>query len=158
QPCASEEDTRAPSRITESFQVELSWLPPPQIAEDVIREFGDLLMRVEIDHDGAYLDDSAHLYALVRDLGLPGAPLPGGGPIWRWAARAWERMGRALAIWATEVCPRRHPPPEPGADDCILLACIHFDLDASGNLRFNVDPQGHLLPGSVDVDDCTRPV
>jgi hypothetical protein len=46
-------------------------------------------------------------------------------------------------VWVTEVCPRFEP-----TSDCILLAAIHFDVDAAGA----------LLVDSVAIDNDARPV
>ena len=56
----------------------------------------------------------------------------------------------------TEVSPRLAP--DPCDDDCILLACVRVTLDALGNLDFATDANGDLLPGSVLVEDCDRPI
>jgi hypothetical protein len=165
QACASEENTRAPSRIQEAFRAELAWTPPPQPAEDRIRQFGDLLAQIEIVPETTSPvtpDDSEYFLALVRQLAVEASPPlaspPGTGPIRLTALTACETIRQALTIWITEVCPHLQPPSAPGAEDCILLACIHFDVDASGRLSFALDAQGNLVPGSVEVDDCVRPV
>jgi hypothetical protein len=166
QPCASDEDTRAPSRIQEAYYVDFSWLPPPQPAEDLIRDFGNLMARVEIIPDELRsppsADDSERLLQAVRSLGqLESSPLaspPDAGPIELWASTACDTIRQALTIWVTEVCPRLNPPLEPDEKDCVLLACVHFDVDINGNLTFAVDAQGDLVPGSVEIDNCERPV
>jgi hypothetical protein len=163
QPCASEEESQAPSRIQEAFQAEFSWTQPAQPAEDLSRAFGEILARVEILPEVSSpvaADDSVYLLELVRGLGQdaspPLSPPVDEGPIRLAAASACETMRQALTVWVTEVCPRIKP--QQGTEDCILLACIHFDVDASGNLSFQVDAQGNLAPGSVEIDDCVRPV
>jgi hypothetical protein len=155
QACASEEDTRAPSRLQEAFQAVFTWTPPPQLAEERVRQFGELLARVEIIAETASplgADDSAYFLTLVRNLATAAPPLlgspPAGERLQLPALTACETIRRALTIWTTDVCPRLHPTPAPGASDCILLGCIHFDVDAAGN----------LVPGSVAVEDCERPV
>jgi hypothetical protein len=52
-------------------------------------------------------------------------------------------MRDALTVWVTEVCPRFE-----AHSDCILLAAIHFDVDAIGA----------LLVDSVEIDNGARPV
>src|SRR5262249_11773241 len=76
-PCASEEDTRAASRVLESARAELSWERPSQIAEDAFREFGDLLGRIEVVPDPPSPDHSQLLHDLVRAIGLS---IPAGSP------------------------------------------------------------------------------
>ena len=147
--CASEEDTRAPSRVLESFRTEFSWTAPEQGREDHFRAFGDLLQRIEIIPEAGSPpdpDDSAYLIELVRNLGLqesPPALSPPEDVITLYASTLCETMREALAVWVTEVCPRFE-----GRSDCILLAAIHFDVDAAGA----------LLVDSVEIDNDARPV
>jgi hypothetical protein len=157
--CASDEDTRAPSRIVETFALRFSWEAPLQPKEDWTRAFGDLLARVEIVQTSPPSpDDRDELLQIVRGLGLPASPPlgspPSGGPIQLSQITACDTIREALTIWVTEVSPRLQTKDE----DCILLACIQFQVDAGGNLVFGTDAQGKLLPGSVRVDDCERPV
>src|ERR1044072_1853555 len=171
QPCAAEEDTRAASRIYETAHAEFSWEPPCMHAEMHFREFGDLLSRVDIVPGHLSPDDSARLLEAVRDMGEPlpatspppspphhhpphlSPPLsPDTGRLRLSEATACETIREALVIWVTEVCPhlrpKNLPSPPPDADDCLLLACVHFKLDGAGN----------LVAASVEVGDCERPV
>jgi hypothetical protein len=147
--CASEEDTRAPSRILETSRSEFSWNAPEQDREDHFRAFGDLLQRIEIVPESGSppdLDDSAYLIELVRNLGLeqsPPALSPPDDTIGLYASTLCETMREALAVWVTEVCPRFE-----ASSDCILLAAIHFEVDAAGA----------LLVDSVEIDNDARPV
>lgn len=147
--CASEEDTRAPSRILETFRTEFSWTAPEQGREDHFRAFGDLLQRIEIIPESGSPpdpDDSAYLIELVRHLGLEESPptlSPPEDSIGLYASTLCETMREALAVWVTEVCPRFE-----SRSDCILLAAIHFDVDAAGALLVN----------SVAIDNDARPV
>ncbi len=147
--CASEEDTRAPSRILETFRTEFSWDAPEQGREDHFRAFGDLLQRIEIIPESGSPtdpDDSAYLIDLVRNLGLEESPptlSPPEDSIGLYASTLCETMREALAVWVTEVCPRFEP-----TSDCILLAAIRFDVDAAGA----------LVVDSVEIDNDARPV
>ena len=147
--CASDEDTRAPSRVLETFRTEFSWTAPDQAAEDQTRAFGDLLQRIEIIPETGSPpdpDDSAYLIDLVRNLGLDESPpsmSPPEDSIGLYASTLCETMREALAVWATEVCPRFE-----GRSDCVLLAAIHFDVDAAGG----------LVVDSVEIDGGNRPV
>ncbi len=147
--CASEEDTRAPSRVLESFRTEFNWSAPEQTAEDQTRAFGDLLQRIEIIPESGSPpdpDDSAYLLELVRNLGLDESPptlSPPNDTIGLYASTLCETLREALAIWVTEVCPRIG-----SNSDCILLAAIRFDVDAAGA----------LLVDSVEIDGGNRPV
>jgi hypothetical protein len=146
QACAPEDDTTSPSRTLETFHAELTWTRPSQRYEEAMRAFGDLLGRVSIISPTASPfepDDSAALIDLVRH--LPELSPPDGEEvIYLHDGQACETMRQVLAAWTTEVCPRLQVDEE----DCILLACVYFDVDSSGNL---------VLP-SVVIDNCERPI
>jgi hypothetical protein len=160
QPCASEQDTRAPSRILETSRAEFSWTPPPQPTEDLIRRFGALLESVEIGPETGSppMDDSDLFLDLVKGLGNETSPptflSPPGERLHLLPATACETIHTALTLWATEI----YPCLDQDGEDCILLACIYFSVDAGGNLAFARDPQGALLEGYITVADCVRPV
>lgn len=147
QACAPEEENMAPSRTLESFHAELAWTAPEQGKEDTFRALGDLLGRVIVvgaETSPVEPDESDLLLELVRHLPELSPPADD-GPIYLHEAAACATIQQALAIWVTEVCPRYAPPEN---EDCILLACIAFDVDEGGA----------LIPGSVQVDNCQRPL
>jgi hypothetical protein len=158
--CASDEDTRAPSRVLEAYRAELSRTPPDQAAEEMTKLFGELLAKVEVSDLAPFPDDSERLYDLIRHLDrLTLSPVGHVGPIVLAPVTACDTIRQALAIWVTEVCPKLQPPPKPGGGgDCILLACVHFHVNVTGGLVFSVDAKGQLLPGDVEVENCARPV
>jgi hypothetical protein len=171
QSCVTEEDSRAPSRTLESFRIDFSLNAPPQATEDQSRAFGALLAQIEVvpddTSDPPAPDDSERLLDLVRRLGAEEPPAeeppaeepPDTSPIQLYESSACEAVNTALAVWATEVCPRlREADSGTTPDDCILLACLDVEVDEAGNLVFAVDSEGTLVPGSVGVDHCTRPV
>ena len=160
--CATEEDTRAPSRILETLRAEFSWEPPDQLGEDTAELFGWLLSMVTITDEAAE-DESDFFLDLVATLGLDESPMlspPGGlngspvesplasppesGEILLWQETACDTIQQALVLWATEVCPRLQDTDE----TCILLGCIDFQVDLGGR----------VLPATVEVSDCDRPV
>jgi hypothetical protein len=170
QPCATEEDTRAPARTLETVRAEFSWTRPEQAQEAWYRAFGELLRCVVLVDDEAD-DESELLLALVRELGLAESPPlaspplespplespplasppfespPLGSPpaeeeIWLWRETACATIHEVLTVWATEICPRFGGTEE----GCILLACVEFDAN------------GGVALSGVDVDDCDRPV
>jgi hypothetical protein len=175
QPCADEADTRAPSRVVETARAEFSWEPPAQHAEWHFREFGELLQRVEIVREHLSPDDSQRFLEAVRDMARvrvghtspPTSPhthdhhthgrtspptSPDTGLLRLSEADACDTIREGLNIWITQVCPHIHAqalsPQALDADDCLLLACVHFQLDAAGA----------LVTAHVEVEDCERPV
>lgn len=153
QPCATDDETRVPTRIQESFRAEFSWTPPQQAAEDHFRRFGDLLASIEVVPDPIPLpfvrirqDDRGLLYDLVRDLCHVSSPphSPDPDKIIIYESAYCDVMREVLLIWTTEVCSCFSDPQE----NCILLACIHFGLGSNGLLDAN----------TVSVQNCERPI
>lgn len=153
--CATEEDTRAPSRILETVRAEFAWERPEQMAEEAARALGDVMAAVVLTDDPLE-DESDFFLDLVATLGEvasppfspplespPGSP-PEDGEIRLWRETACETVQQALVLWATEICPSL----EQTEEECILLACVDFDVDAGGR----------VLPATVTIDDCERPV
>jgi hypothetical protein len=174
-PCATEEDTRAASRVLETARAEFSWEPPDRHAEWHHREFGELLHRIEFVEEALSPDDAERFLEAVRDFARvtdtspPTSPprdchdpehhpqdfssppvSPDTGRFYLSEATACDTIREALTIWVTEVCPHmgRHLAECQKDDDCILLACVHFELDGAGL----------LVAGSVRAEDCERPV
>src|ERR1044071_1461413 len=79
-PCATEEDTRAASRILETARAEFSWEPPDRHAEWHYRAFGRLLERVQIYGGTLSPDDSERLLEAVRDFGRVNVTSPPASP------------------------------------------------------------------------------
>jgi hypothetical protein len=157
QACATEEDSRAPSRILETLRAEFTWEPPEQLAEEASVAFGGLLQLITLTDDP--LEDEAPLFLdLVRSLGevtsppfllesppdSPTASPASDGEIRLWRETACDTVQQSLVIWVTEVCPQL----EGTEEACLLLGCVDFDVDAGGA----------VLPGSVVISDCERPV
>ena len=152
EPCVIEDDTQAASRILEAFRVEFVWTPPEQSLETHVRSFGDLLAQVDILPEMSPpvgVDERERFLNAVRQIDkIMSPPLASpfdGGPFHLAAATVSETLRQALAIWATEVCPRFE---SSGEADCILLACLDFEIDDNGQ----------LVADSVNVDNCTRPI
>lgn len=132
EPCRTQEDAMAASRIRESFELKLAlrddapWGSPPAVAptgltvfrlsqpeEQAVRAFGLILARVQSTTDEALGADGeatllAAVYALreAADEGtLASPPTPTDDPILLPAAEAPEILRRALRLWVTEVRP-----------------------------------------------------
>ncbi|MCU0494217.1 MAG: hypothetical protein MUD01_21720 [Chloroflexaceae bacterium] len=144
QPCSSE-PTTAPSRIRDSFHLELRWQPPAMPAWDAVRAFGDLLALVRPVR-GLPPEDSDEnlLAALVRRLDDPtayadmlatllaGTPSEPPRELFRLPAEsASAALDRLATIWVTEVRPDAKLPPDLNdprapAEAGVLLARIDF--------------------------------
>jgi hypothetical protein len=94
---------------------------------------------------------SAEHHGHAHDHGQGSAPVsPDDGKFHLNETTACDTIREALAIWATEVCPHinGHLLKCSEDDDCLLLACVHFDLGDGGVLDVS----------SVRVENCDRPV
>jgi hypothetical protein len=171
EPCRSEDDSLAPSRVQDDFRLELRFTPPEQQEEDALRDFVEWLRQIEIA-DGmesfATLDEFlVAIRAAVQFVGSPpqsppdfmfGSP-PAGLRIPAAAACAYWRA--ALRIWVTELRPLwlgkgqtcRTPPDE----ECLLLAELKVPLaqvtlsgewrvDDSRQVGIHEERRPYLLP------------
>ncbi len=173
-PCRSQEDSLAPSRITESFELEISLDPPDQAEEDMVRRFGELLGRIDIEEDQPSEITEEEMEDLVRGLleeaSPPAGPeSPPGSDVIHVHPDDIRRILRAAyRVWVGEVRPAI-----PGggcagepAEDCVLLA--RLDLDVDDDLALTGDPQvsvdrrpvllhtrllQEMLTGSTDIED-----
>ncbi|HLM66003.1 MAG TPA: hypothetical protein VK358_00680, partial [Longimicrobium sp.] len=132
EPCRTQEDAMAASRIRESFELKLAlrddapWGSPPAAAptgltvfrlsqpeEQAVRAFGLILARVQsttdelLGHDGeATLLAAVHALRDAAGEGtLASPPAPNDDPILLPAADAPEILRRAMRLWVTEVRP-----------------------------------------------------
>lgn len=134
-PCRSQEESIAPSRVTESFRLQFALTPPDQAEEAAIRQFGDMLSRIRIVEDGdAGALTWAALIAMVKGETEPAETIL----ISRTDADPFIRS--ILRIWVTEIRPCAAP-----AEGCLLLGKLSFPLSAA------------WAPGTVTVDESDRP-
>jgi len=128
EPCRSEEESMAASRLADDFRLDLRFVAPAQQEEDALRDFVDWLSQVEItDAGGAEQEDfleavreSAHLRSFVGSpsisplsppissppdfmFGVPplGLSIPSG--------HAREYLRAAFRVWVTELRPLWRP-------------------------------------------------
>jgi hypothetical protein len=73
EPCRTEEETTAPSRIADDFQLELRFSPPDQREEDGIRVFIAWLKQIEIAEFSATPDDLKQFVQTIEAL-IPQTP------------------------------------------------------------------------------------
>jgi hypothetical protein len=121
EPCRSEADSMAMSRLADDFALELSFVAPDQHEEDETRAFLAALGQVQITDAPGTFATLAQFLAAVRALGQPvasplGSPLssPLGSPLGGLrihTADAPEFLRAALRVWVTDV----RPPPTAAA-------------------------------------------
>jgi len=126
-PCGSDDDVTAPSRIRDSWNLSLRWAPPPMPHWDGVRALADLLLPIEL-HDGSPLESDEpvladHVRALAPGAPAPRVPLPPAPILPRRDARA--ALDRLLTIWITEVRPALKPDlVRPDGEATILLSAL----------------------------------
>ena len=142
EPCRSEEDTMAPSRLADDFQLELRFDPPDQREEEAVRDFVAWLKQIEItDTPGPFatlqeVEEAIRAAAdfLSSPLSSPPDFMFGSPPS---ALRihpddVCEYLRAAFRIWVTELRPKWlgqgrqcGTPPDEG---CVLLAELNVPL------------------------------
>ena len=142
EPCRSEDELTAASRVADCFRLELRLRPPEQVEENAIRDFADWLAQVPVDSISPPLTDSAflaRLRAAAQAWLTPGSPPPGdfmlgSPPVGLDSTDALLRA--ALRLWVTELRPLwrakygcgPHPVAPGGSDDAVLLAALQISL------------------------------
>ncbi|MBA4175717.1 MAG: hypothetical protein C0505_04025 [Leptothrix sp. (in: Bacteria)] len=168
EPCRSEDELMQPSRVADSFLLELRTDPPPQTEEDAIRDFADWLAAVPVDSSSPPASE-ADFMADLRDAAMawlqpssPGAPRPGdylfGSPP-AGLASTDALLRAALRLWVTELRPlwrarygcAAPAGGAPAAADAVLLAELQVPLlPRPGG--------GWATTGPVTADETRRPV
>lgn len=172
EPCRTEEELMAPSRLQDSFLLELRLDAPAQPEEDATRDFVTWLRSVPVVEGaaGSLEDFVADLREAAEEASPPSSPpdfLYGSPPpslaIPR--GRADEFLRTAFELWTTELRPRWRTsipgcdcgcgPPEAvhGQDaDCVLLG------EVSVGLVYDLEGQVHLASSPPPaVDTSLRP-
>jgi hypothetical protein len=182
EPCRTDDESVAPSRLADDFKLDLRLTPPPQEEEDALRDFVAWLSQIDLTDDPDHRTSLSDFEDLIRravvepSLGSPlarltdflaGAP-PAGLRIL--ADDACEYLRVAFRIWTTELRPLWRPEwlmspggcvdglnVAPGPEDSLLLATLHVPLIRSeptpGTARWLVEG----APATVDIDEERRP-
>lgn len=126
-PCGSDDDVMAASRIRDSWHLDLRWEPPPMPHWDGVRALADLLLPIEL-HDGSLINSdelllAAYIRALATGAPAPTVALPLVPVLPRTGAR--EALDRLLTIWITEVRPTLAPDlVQPAGEAAVLLSTL----------------------------------
>ncbi|MGA1839276.1 MAG: hypothetical protein ACMUIU_01515 [bacterium] len=166
EPCRSQEDIMAPSRISDYFDLSLQLEPPLQSEEDILRCFGRLLSRIEITTVPGDFITQQEMEDLVRDLieyqGSPpdysppetGSP-PGYTTLRVHPDEAYDILSAAFRVWITEVRPtlltkNRQYDSDPSDESCVLLAQISFTVIETDNPL--------KVEGDININQNLRPL
>jgi hypothetical protein len=185
EPCRSEEDLTAPSRLSDDFQLELRFEAPNQREEEALRDFVAWFRLIQISDSVVSPDPMLDFEAAIREAARPwlspltssiDSPLDSppsdfmfGSPpatLQIPASEAIDYMRAAFRIWTTELRPkwigRWHGcvPDRPGEmsfdeENCVMLAALNIPV-------LPASPGGDFvvddspIPG-VEVDESKRP-
>ena len=183
EPCRSDDQLMAPSRVADDFCLELRAAAPPQVEDDALRDFVQWLKgNVQVVDSGSPPADQAAWLAALRgavqawlDAMAASPPLsppasvatlgdflidlstPLSVPIDQ--LRAFLQV--AFRFWVTELRPmwtaRRCHAPADKSQDCVLLARLELPVEWVGG-----SPSGAWevedTPDAVSVDESARPV
>jgi hypothetical protein len=167
EPCRSEDDSMAPSRLQDDYLLELRWTPPDQRQEDAIRDFAVWLSQVELADVADSPANRAAFEQAVRQavpqLRVPPTSPPTSPPDYMLGsppealriprAAASEYLRHAFRIWTTELRPlwlgiNQDCAGTPPDERCVLLAELNIPLTVDGQAS-DVEP--------VTVDERRRP-
>jgi hypothetical protein len=170
EPCRSDDELMAPSRIADSFRLDLRVTPPAQREEDALRDFVEWLLSLPLVSTSPPLDEAsfiAQLRAAAQDWLSPTSPpasrtdyMTGSAP----AGTTDALFRAALRLWATELRPlwmarpdcSCNAPPIPPLDDAVLLAQLDIRLLSTGeDDGWQVSDQGSE---PVLIDESRRPI
>ncbi|WP_028079981.1 hypothetical protein [Solimonas soli] len=178
EPCRSEDELMAPSRVADDYRLELRSAAPAQREEDAIRDFVRWLRAISVvDASPPAVLDEAALLAALRDaaqpwidalnasppLGSPSSPPPplsdylfGSPALSVTPAQLPELLGIAMRFWVTSLRPLWQTcccACTPSAsDDCVLLARVEVPVVFSGGVWL-VDSAGE-----VSIDGGAAPL
>lgn len=178
EPCRTDSDLTAPSRLQDDFHLELRTTAARQPDEDAVREFAQWLDQIQLTDDAGSFISPQDFEKTIRsaipaaaDVAAHGLHLPLGSPLANvriHPADAREFLRIALRLWATDIRPLVHPPCPPATgcccgdapadklpptDDCLLLAELDVPL-------INVGPGVNWRVSDatpVTLDESRRP-
>ncbi|HET6980068.1 MAG TPA: hypothetical protein VFI24_27290 [Pyrinomonadaceae bacterium] len=176
EPCRSEDELTAPSRLTDSFHLELRFEKPKQREEEAIRDFVAWLKQVEVNETvtSTPLDDFlAEIHAAAQGWFWSPPDSPPHSPPGDFMSGSprsvinsddlCEYMRAAFRVWVTELRPKwiarwhgcaatHFDVDDKTEEDCVLLAKLTVPVIASSSTTWTVADSP-----AVRVDDRDRP-
>jgi hypothetical protein len=157
EPCRSEDDMMAPSRLKDDFTLELRFAPPDQREEDALRDFVAWLRQIDIS-SGPSTVTLDEFITIIRRATVPLSSPPDSPADFMYgspptslhlnAADACAYLRTAFRLWVTTLRPlwlgSGHQCGTPPDEGCLLLAALDV-------------PIVHVaLTGDIQVDDTRR--
>ncbi|HEV7892164.1 MAG TPA: hypothetical protein VGP08_16075 [Pyrinomonadaceae bacterium] len=149
EPCRSQDETMAPSRLADDFKLELRYESPGQREEDALRDFVEWLGQVEVTDEPGSFSTLEELEKAIRDAARAPSSPPSppdffyGSPpeaLRIHPSMAYEYLRAAFRLWTTELRPNWHgargdnrevlqsSAAAAGDEDCVLLAEVSVPL------------------------------
>jgi hypothetical protein len=161
EPCRTEEESMAPSRIVDDFRLELRLDSPPQREEDAVRDFVAWLRQIEIVDFAADPQDLKNFLDAIRaaaqELPSPIDFLYGSPPPTLFIPRSevCEWLRAAFGLWVTELRPLWQSAASACGctsrtsqnEGCILLVELGLPVLPSG-IDWSVDPAREIVINS----------
>ena len=166
QPCRSEDDLMAPSRVADDYVINLS-LTPPRLSES-------RALTLFQAYQGSWTDDNtqpnnaAALADLIRRLKLQvdalfasGGVVPGSADLQKLKLHPGHRAELTRAawrLWITRVRPLVMAQPcagEPRGEDCVLIGLLRVPVVNPGG-HWEVDDLGGAVLDAVEIDESER--
>jgi hypothetical protein len=165
EPCRTESELTAPSRLADSFSLELRRTPPVQLEDDLVRDFVTWLRLIPTAKVGPFSTPEDVGQALRAALRTSGSPIDSmhidvaSPPALKVdVTRTGDAFAAALRVWITEIRPHVHPicpggcgcctdqapPREEEPDECLLLAQLDVPIVQ--------------VPGGWEASDVTKVV
>ena len=168
EPCRTEEESMAPSRIVDDFRLELRLDPPPQREEDAVRDFIAWLRQIEIVDFATDPQDLKNFLDAIRaaaqELPSPIDFLYGSPPsdLFIPSSGVCEWLRAAFGLWVTELRPLWQSAASACGctsgtghyQECLLLAevdipvlppGVDWSVDAAREIVINSDRRPFLL-------------
>jgi hypothetical protein len=155
EPCRSEEEAMAPSRLADDFKLELRFDPPDQREEEALRDFIAWLRQVEITSTSTTTleDFLTAVRSAAQIVTSPPSSPPASPPDFMYgsppasldipAAQACEYLRAAFRIWVTELRPlwlgKNQSCCTPPDEACLLLAELQVPLLQVASGEWKVD-------------------
>jgi hypothetical protein len=161
EPCRTEEESMAPSRIVDDFRLELRLDSPPQREEDAVRDFVAWLRQIEIVDFAADPQDLKNFLDAIRaaaqELPSPIDFLYGSPPSTLFIPRSevCEWLRAAFGLWVTELRPLWQSAASACGctsgtghyEECLLLAEVDVAVLPPG-VDWSVDPAREIVINS----------
>ncbi len=164
--CRTEDKLTAPSRIEDSWNLEITWNRPDQLEEDALRDFFRWVCQIPVNQDATAPTESDLLDEIRRAAAIrlqtPGKVLddPGffleGTPLGTDVYKG-QLFRSVLRLWVTELrnvwCAQYCWAPATTDADSLLICGIWIPLVGSSNTTWTIDPTRNL-----ELDQVHRPI